>query len=71
MTTMTSTSTARPLPTTDRPMAVLPTTVATARGWHADPQRQHDLRFHDGDNWTDHVTHLGPVPCRGCNPGRN
>ena len=45
----------------------LPDTV-TAKGWHADPLNQHDLRFHDGRIWTEHVTHFGPVPCHGCNP---
>ena len=40
---------------------------AVAKGWHADPWRRHDLRYHDGRSWTDHVTHFGPVPCRGCN----
>ncbi len=42
--------------------------VAATKGWHADPQGRHDLRFHDGTSWTEHVTHFGPVPCQGCNP---
>ncbi|MEL7157495.1 MAG: DUF2510 domain-containing protein [Actinomycetota bacterium] len=50
---------------------VIATTVIVDRGWHADPRREHDLRFHDGAAWTEHVTHFGPVPCRGCNAGRN
>ncbi|MEM9132757.1 MAG: DUF2510 domain-containing protein [Actinomycetota bacterium] len=45
--------------------------LSVDRGWHPDPTREHELRFHDGQAWTDHVTHLGPVPCRGCNTGRN
>jgi len=45
-----------------------PTPTKVERGWHTDPFDQHDLRFHDGSDWTDHVTHFGPVPCRGCNP---
>lgn len=47
-----------------------PTPVAPAtptKGWHEDPLRQHDLRWHNGIEWTEHVTHYGPVPCRGCN----
>ena len=43
-------------------------TTAVAKGWHADPLNQHDLRFHDGRIWTEHVTHFGPVPCNGCKP---
>lgn len=42
------------------------TTRTTKKGWHTDPEGQHDLRFHDGTDWTEHVTHFGPVPCRGC-----
>ena len=42
--------------------------IPTKKGWHADPLAKHDLRFHDGDDWTEHVTHFGPVPCQGCNP---
>ncbi len=38
------------------------------KGWHNDPLDQHDLRYHDGTSWTEHVTHFGPVPCKGCNP---
>lgn len=37
-----------------------------ASGWYPDPQRQHNLRYHDGRDWTEHVTHFGPVPCPGC-----
>lgn len=48
-----------------------PVTVTVERGWHTDPRREHDLRFHDGEAWTEHVTHFGPVPCQGCNAGRN
>ncbi len=35
-------------------------------GWHADPMRLHKLRWHDGTEWTGHVTHFGPVPCLHC-----
>lgn len=56
-----------PQPSVDTSAPVLPP-VKIDRGWHADPFDQHDLRFHDGSDWTEHVTHLGPVPCRGCNP---
>ena len=41
--------------------------ITTAKGWHTDPLAEHDLRFNDGDTWTEHVTHFGPVPCQGCN----
>lgn len=43
------------------------TTTVTPKGWHSDPEAKHDLRFHDGNGWTEHVTHFGPVPCQGCN----
>ncbi|MDA3041106.1 MAG: DUF2510 domain-containing protein [Actinomycetota bacterium] len=38
--------------------------------WYADPLGQHHLRFFDGRQWTDAVTHFGPVPCRGCSDRR-
>jgi hypothetical protein len=28
-------------------------------GWHADPRRRHDLRYHDGEQWTDQVSDAG------------
>jgi hypothetical protein len=28
-------------------------------GWFADPNRQHDLRFWDGERWTEHVVDRG------------
>ena len=28
-------------------------------GWHPDPARRHELRFHDGDDWTVHVSDGG------------
>lgn len=37
------------------------------KGWHPDPLGDHDQRFHDGQEWTQHVTHYGPVPCNRCN----
>ncbi len=51
------------------PADVVIAPLSVGRGWHPDPIREHDLRFHDGEVWTDHVTHLGPVPCLGCNSG--
>ena len=27
----------------------------TRVGWHPDPAARHQLRYFDGDNWTDHV----------------
>lgn len=38
-------------------------------GWHPDPSVRHELRYFDGQRWTDHVTHSGPVPCTGCTTG--
>lgn len=38
----------------------------TSKGWHDDPRGEHKLRFHDGNDWTEHTTHFGPVPCTGC-----
>ncbi len=35
-------------------------------GWFPDPNRLHNLRYFDGNSWTDHVTHFGPTPCSGC-----
>ncbi len=43
------------------------TTVrVTRKGWHDDPRGVHKMRFHDGERWTEHTTHFGPVPCTGC-----
>jgi hypothetical protein len=49
-------------------MAVIeqPTTEATRAGWFSDPTGLHDLRYFDGSDWTEHVTHFGPTPCDGC-----
>jgi hypothetical protein len=38
----------------------------TEPGWYADPDRQHEMRYFDGADWTGHVTHYGPTPCLGC-----
>lgn len=35
-------------------------------GWFDDPTGQHHQRFFDGHEWTEHVTHTGPLPCNGC-----
>ncbi|MGI9597312.1 MAG: DUF2510 domain-containing protein [Acidimicrobiales bacterium] len=44
--------------------------IAVAKpGWYPDPHHQHNLRYHDGETWTDHVTHYGPTPCLGCGYG--
>lgn len=45
----------------DRPAPVL-----NDPGWFPDPLAQHHLRYFDGREWTDHVTHRGPEPCAGC-----
>jgi hypothetical protein len=52
--------------TTDHPFD--PAGSILAKGWHPDPHQAHDLRYHDGAAWTEHVTHFGPVPCTGCHP---
>ncbi len=49
--------------TTNRPL-VLPAVIT--KGWHADPMAIHKMRWHDGAEWTEHVTHFGPVPCLHC-----
>lgn len=64
-----------PSPATTARMTVPPAPpvtapLTTAKGWHEDPWHLHDLRYHDGSGWTDHVTHFGPVPCPGCRCGR-
>ncbi|MEZ5226061.1 MAG: DUF2510 domain-containing protein [Acidimicrobiales bacterium] len=46
------------------PELVLPTSIS--KGWHADPMAIHKLRWHDGTEWTERVTHFGPVPCHHC-----
>ena len=61
-----STSASTPTSTPTAPLAPAP--ITTDRGWHDDPFDQHALRFHDGNEWTEHVTHHGPVPCQGCHP---
>lgn len=38
-----------------------------AGGWHPDPSGKHEQRYHDGQNWTEHVSTAGvagtdPVP---------
>ena len=38
--------------------------------WYVDPLAQHHLRYFDGMQWTDSVTHFGPTPCRGCSDQR-
>ena len=40
------------------PEAVAPAAPAT-QGWHADPAGRHQLRWHDGTNWTHHVSDSG------------
>lgn len=42
------------------------TTRDSDPGWYIDPLEQHKLRYFDGTQWTDHVTHYGPEPCIGC-----
>lgn len=35
-------------------------------GWFPDPTGDHRMRYFDGLEWTEHVTHFGPQPCHGC-----
>lgn len=42
------------------------TVPVVGKGWHPDPMAIHKFRWHDGTEWTGHVTHYGPVPCRHC-----
>ena len=43
-----------------------PSTATHLAGWFPDPLEEHNLRYHDGSEWTGHVTHFGPSPCSGC-----
>lgn len=63
---MTTSLIARPL--TVRPATRIASHAAsqTKKGWLEDPLGQHKFRFHDGQQWTEHTTHFGPVPCLGC-----
>lgn len=49
-------------------MAVIehPVPGVSHAGWFPDPHHEHNLRYFDGQVWTDHVTHYGPTPCVGC-----
>lgn len=47
-------------------LAVRPDAEPVTAGWHDDPMGEHQLRYHDGEGWTEHVTHFGPRPCAGC-----
>lgn len=49
-------------------MAVIEETTVDVMqpGWFKDPRQLHNLRYFDGQFWTDHVTHFGPSPCAGC-----
>lgn len=53
-------------------MAVIeqPSTDTVQPGWFPDPLGLHNLRYFDGADWTDHVTHFGPTPCPSCAHGR-
>ena len=62
------TTVSHPTPAAAPTAIIAPTLPKVERGWHDDPFDQHALRFHDGDAWTEHVTHHGPVPCQGCHP---
>ena len=33
--------------------------MADAGGWRADPTRRHELRYWDGNSWTEHVSDRG------------
>ena len=40
-------------------MTRAPVITAAPAGWHADPHRRHDLRYWDGQRWTEHVSTQG------------
>lgn len=40
--------------------------TAVTSGWYRDPSGQHEMRYNNGQHWTEHVTHSGPTPCQGC-----
>lgn len=39
--------------------AVPPAPAASTAGWHPDPHGAHELRYHDGTNWTNHISNAG------------
>lgn len=43
-----------------------PALLLNRAGWFTDPEALHNLRYFDGVNWTNHVTHFGPTPCQQC-----
>lgn len=36
-----------------------PPPPVTDAGWHPDPTKRHELRYHDGGRWTEHVSDRG------------
>ncbi len=49
--------------------------MVSAPGWYPDPSRGHELRYHDGGVWTEHVSDQGvtgidPVPASASGPVR-
>lgn len=52
--------------TIEQPVSTLRTDLPTEAGWYEDPHGIHYLRYFTGQEWTQHVTHYGPTPCRGC-----
>ncbi|MGN6694996.1 MAG: DUF2510 domain-containing protein [Aquihabitans sp.] len=49
---------APPAPVTAPPAPPAPAAAAPG-GWHPDPSGRHEHRFHDGQNWTEHVSTAG------------
>jgi len=50
-----------PLPPAPAPPAPAPPAPAppAAGGWHADPSGRNELRYHDGSQWTEHISNAG------------
>lgn len=46
-------------PATTNPSTSISNSGASNTGWHYDPFRRHELRFRDGDLWTEHVSDRG------------
>lgn len=60
-----SVSSASPLAESHAPPPTAPSMTplppGTAAGWHADPSDRHEMRYWDGDRWTDDVSDDGSV----------
>jgi hypothetical protein len=57
--TTTPTATVPTQAATTTPTATQPATPAVPAGWYSDPARRYDLRYWDGNAWTEHVSRAG------------